>query len=137
VRVVAFGYLFLIYAYVQPVGYRHAYPSLADRAAFARSFGGNTAIRLFYGQPHDLLSIGGYCAWRVSGTLTIAAAAFGLLASVRALRTEEDAGRAELVLAGALGAPPPIAPRWRRSAPASPSVGGRAGGVARGRPGAR
>jgi len=103
VRVVAFGYLFLIYAYVQPVGYRHAYPSLADRAAFARSFGGNTAIRLFYGQPHDLLSIGGYCAWRVSGTLTIAAAAFGLLASVRALRTEEDAGRAELVLAGALG----------------------------------
>jgi polyether ionophore transport system permease protein len=35
--------------------------------------------------------------------LAIAAAAFGLLAAVRALRTEEDAGRTELVLAAVVG----------------------------------
>lgn len=103
VRTVSYAYLFAIYAYVQAVGYRHAYPTLADRLGFARSFGGNTAIRLFYGEPHDLLTVSGYCAWRVGGTLAILAAIFGLLAAVRALRTEEDAGRMELVLAGAVG----------------------------------
>ena len=103
VRTIAYGYLFAIYGYIQAVGYRHAYPTLADRLGFARSFAGNTAIRLFYGEPHDLLTVSGYCAWRVGGTLAILAAIFGLLAAVRALRTEEDAGRMELVLAGAVG----------------------------------
>ncbi|HEY4809829.1 MAG TPA: ABC transporter permease subunit, partial [Solirubrobacteraceae bacterium] len=103
VRTIAYGYLFAIYAYIQAVGYRHAYPTLADRLGFVRGFAGNTAIRLFYGEPHDLLTVSGYCAWRVGGTLAILAAIFGLLAAVRALRTEEDAGRMELVLAGAVG----------------------------------
>jgi ABC-2 type transport system permease protein len=102
-RTVAFGYLFAIYAYVQPVGYRHAYPTLSDRLGFAHSFAGNDALRLFYGYPYGLLTVEGYCAWRVGGTLSILAAVFGLLAAVRALRTEEDTGRMELVLAGPVG----------------------------------
>jgi ABC-2 type transport system permease protein len=102
VRTISYAYLFAIYAYVQAVGYRHAYPTLADRLGFVRSFAGNTAIRLFYGEPHDLLTVSGYCAWRVGGTLTILTAVFGLLAAVRALRSEEDGGRMELVLAGAV-----------------------------------
>ena len=103
VRTIAFAYLFAFYAYIQPAGYRHTYPTLADRLSFARSFGPNKALRLFYGEPHDLLSVSGYTAWRVGGTLAIFAAVFGLLAAVRALRTEEDAGRMELVLAGIVG----------------------------------
>jgi ABC-2 type transport system permease protein len=103
VRMVAFAYLFGLYAYVQPVGYRHAYPTVADRIGFSRSFSENKAIRLFYGLPHDLLTVSGYAAWRVGGTLAILAAVFGLLAAVRALRTEEDTGRMELVLAGDVG----------------------------------
>ncbi len=99
-RTLSFGSLFLIYAYIQPVGYRHTYATAADRLGFARSFGGNTAIRLFYGEPHDLLSTGGYTAWRVGGVSAILAALWGLLAAVRALRAEEDAGRTELVLSG-------------------------------------
>ena len=99
-RTLSFASLFLIYAYVQPVGYRHTYATAADRLGFARSFGGNTAIRLFYGEPHDLLSTGGYTAWRVGGVAAILAALWGLLAAVRALRAEEDAGRTEVVLAG-------------------------------------
>jgi len=100
VRTIAFGYLFAAIAYIQPVTYRHAYPTLPSRLAFAHSFAGNQAIRLFYGVPHNLLTVSGYTAWRVGGTLAIFAAVFGLLAAVRALRTEEDSGRMELVLAG-------------------------------------
>src|SRR5208283_4886085 len=70
---------------------------------FAHSFAGNDALRLFYGYPYSPLSVSGYSAWRVGGTLAIVAAIFGLLAAVRALRTEEDTGRMELVLAGPVG----------------------------------
>src|SRR5262249_17941244 len=102
-RTIAFGCLFALYAYIQPTGYRSAYPTLHDRLAFAHSFANNDALRLFYGYPYDPLTVAGYSAWRVGGTLAIAAAAFGLLAAVRALRAEEEAGRTELVLAGILG----------------------------------
>lgn len=99
-RTIAFAYLFGIYAYVQPVGYRHAYPTLAARQVFSHSFASNAALRLFYGYPYDVATVDGYCAWRVGGTLAILAGVFGVLAAVRALRTEEDTGRTELLLAG-------------------------------------
>jgi ABC-2 type transport system permease protein len=103
VRTAAFASLFAVIAYIQPIGYGQAYPRLVDRIAFASSFGNNMAVRLLYGQPRDLLTIGGYSAWRVGGTLAIFAAAWGLLGAVRALRAEEETGRMELVLAGILG----------------------------------
>jgi ABC-2 type transport system permease protein len=103
VRTIAYAYLFAGIAYAQVLAYRDAYPSLASRLAFARSFFDNKAVRLFYGEPHDLLTVDGYAAWRVGGTLAIFASIFGLLAAVRALRTEEDTGRLELVLAGVVG----------------------------------
>lgn len=100
VRTIGFVYLFALIAYIQPVGYRTAYPTRASRIAFAHAFAHDKAVVLFYGKAYNLLTIGGYCAWRVGGTLAIFAAVFGILAAVRALRTEEDSGRAELVLAG-------------------------------------
>ena len=45
-RTVAFAYLFAVYAYIQPVGYRHTYPTGANRRAFADSFAGNPGLRL-------------------------------------------------------------------------------------------
>ncbi len=103
VRTIAFAYLFAAVAYIQPVAYRHTYATRSSRLQFAAGFGGNSAVRLFYGEPRDLLTTGGYTAWRVGGTLAIFAAVFGLLAAVRALRAEEEAGRTELVLAGVVG----------------------------------
>ncbi|MGO9489249.1 MAG: ABC transporter permease [Solirubrobacteraceae bacterium] len=103
IRTIGFAYLFAAYAYIQPVGYRHAYPTVAQRLDFAHSLAGNDALRFFYGYPYAPVTVAGYSAWRVGGTLAIVAAAYGLLAAVRALRTEEDAGRTELVLAGILG----------------------------------
>ena len=102
-RSVAFAYVFVVYAYLQPAGYHSAYPTVAERAAFAHAFAGNAALRLFYGYPFDVLTVRGYSAWRVGGSLALVAAVFGVLAAVRALRTEEESGRAELVLAGAVG----------------------------------
>lgn len=101
-RTLSFAWLFFVYAWVQAAGYRAAYPTLASRQDFVRSFAGNDALRLFYGYPYNPVSVGGYCAWRVGGTLAIAAGAFGLLGAVRALRAEEEAGRLELILAGPL-----------------------------------
>ena len=100
VRTITFAYAFAIYAYIQPAGFKHTYPTLADRIAFAHSFAGNAAIRLFYGYPYDPVTVGGYSAWRVGGTLAIVAAVFGVLAAVRSLRAEEESGRMELILAG-------------------------------------
>ncbi len=103
VRTIAFVYVFALYSYIQPFGYRHAYPSAVSRLAFAHGFANNKGLRLFYGEPYDVQTVTGYTAWRVGGTLAIAAAIFGLLAAVRALRAEEETGRSELVLAGAIG----------------------------------
>ena len=102
-RTISFAYLFAAYSYLQPTGYRRAYSTLQERLGFAHSFATNKGLRLFYGEPHAVQNVTGYSAWRVGGTLAIAAAAFGLFATVRALRAEEEAGRAELVLAGAIG----------------------------------
>jgi ABC-2 type transport system permease protein len=102
-RTIAFAYLFIAVSYLQPVAYRHTYATLAERVRFAHSFANNKAVVLFYGKAYDLLTVGGYSAWRVGGTLAIFAAVFGMLAAVRALRAEEDAGRAELVLASTVG----------------------------------
>ncbi len=102
VRMLSFALLFAGIAVAHSAGYRNTYPTLADRLQFAQSFGDNKAARLFYGTPHQLETIGGYTAWRAGGVLSLFAAFFGLLAAVRALRGEEDAGRQELVAAGAI-----------------------------------
>jgi ABC-2 type transport system permease protein len=94
--------LFFVSAVTQATAYREGYPTLADRLDFARSVGENDAARLLYGAPRDLLSVSGYVSWRVGGSLVIFAAIWGLLGAVRAMRAEEDAGRAELVLTGVI-----------------------------------
>lgn len=97
-RTFSFAALFFVAALMQAAAYGKAYPTLADKQAFAASFGNNAGIRIFYGVPHDLLTTGGYVAWRVGGTMALFLAVWGLLAGARA-RAEEDSGRAELVLA--------------------------------------
>jgi polyether ionophore transport system permease protein len=98
-RTITFALLFLWGAAAQGLAYPKAYPTVADRLKLAHSFGDNQAVRLLYGVPHDLLTVGGYMSWRL-GALTIFAALFGVLAAVRALRAEEEAGRQDLVFSG-------------------------------------
>jgi ABC-2 type transport system permease protein len=105
VRTIAFGYLFAAVGYINPSTYASAYPTLASRLGFAHGFANNKAVVLFYGKAYDLLTAGGFAAWRTGGTLALFAAVFGLFAAVRAMRTEEDTGRAEIVLAAVVSRP--------------------------------
>ena len=98
----SFALFFALYAYANAVGYRHTYPTQHDRVEFARTFGANKTVQLFYGVPHDLLTVGGYTAWRAGGFGAVVAALWALVAIVRATRGEEDAGRQEIVLAGVI-----------------------------------
>jgi ABC-2 type transport system permease protein len=102
VRTISFSLFFLVSALTQATAYREGYPTLAERLRFARTVGENDGARLLYGTPHELLTVGGYVSWRVGGTLAVFAGLFGLLGAVRAQRAEEDAGRADLLVAGAV-----------------------------------
>jgi ABC-2 type transport system permease protein len=103
VRTLSFGLFFALVALADAVGYRHTYPTLAERLDFARTFGTNKTVQLFYGAPHELVTVGGYTAWRFGGIVAVFAAFWALLATVRATRGEEEAGRQELVLAAPVG----------------------------------
>ena len=102
-RTIAFAFLFAAVGYINPVTYASAYPTLSSRLPLVEGFAGNKAVVLFYGKAYDVLTAGGYSAWRTGGTLALLAAVFGVFAAVRAMRTEEDSGRAEIVLAGVVG----------------------------------
>ena len=101
-RTLAFAVLSALYAVGQVQAYAHSYSDVHDRMQLVATFGANKAIRLLYGIPYDLLTNGGYAAWRIGGLLTIVLSAWGMLAAIAALRGEEDAGRAEVILAGAV-----------------------------------
>ena len=103
VRLCVIGLIAALYTLANVVGYRQAYPSHAAREQFARAFSDNIALRLFYGVPHDLASVGGFFEFRAMGMLAILASGWAVFAAVRALRAEEDAGCYELILAGAIG----------------------------------
>jgi ABC-2 type transport system permease protein len=103
-RTLTFALIFFGYALAQGVGYTRTFPTQADRENFAR-LGENPALRLFYGTPHHLDTLGGYASYRVAGIASLVAAFLGLLAAVRALRSEEESGRQELVLAGTISRP--------------------------------
>jgi ABC-2 type transport system permease protein len=83
-------------------GYVQAYPTQAERVLIARQIGGNPGFQALYGQAHRLETIGGFSAWRIGGLMTVFFGIWGLLASTRMLRGEEDAGHAELLLSTAI-----------------------------------
>lgn len=101
-RALSFSVLFFAVVWSNVTGYRSTYPRIEDRLRFVASFADNKAARMLYGAGHDLATIGGYTAWRAGGLLALFAGLFGILGAARAMRGEEDAGRSELVLAGAL-----------------------------------
>jgi ABC-2 type transport system permease protein len=94
------GLIMVLNAAGNVIGYRDTYPDEASRQQFAAAFQGNLALRLFYGVPRDLASVGGYVEFRVVGIMAVLAAAWAVFAAARALRGEEDARRLELVLCG-------------------------------------
>lgn len=95
----AWGAVFGTVVASSALGYRSAYPSAADRAALARSLGGNVGLRAMFGAPRQLDGIAGFTAWRSLTLLGVLGAVWSLLATTRLLRGEEEGGRWELLVA--------------------------------------
>jgi len=96
--------LYVIVAAVAGTAYtfRKLYPTAAGRAALAAAGGGNPALRFLYGRL-DGDSIGSLTTWRYGIWAGLFAALMTIMVVVRHTRTDEEAGRLELVGSEAVG----------------------------------
>src|SRR5690606_33231597 len=79
------------------------YPTRADRERAAETFSRDPAIAAIGGQPRNLQTLGGLVAAEVGVTYSTFVGLMSLLLVGRYTRGEEEAGRAELILAGSVG----------------------------------
>jgi ABC-2 type transport system permease protein len=94
------GLVFGISTASSAVSYTTIYKTQAQRDALATAYGSNKATSALCGPAPALQSVAGFTVFKVSMTLAIPGAVWGLLASTRLLRGEEGSGRWDLILAG-------------------------------------
>jgi ABC-2 type transport system permease protein len=82
--------------------FKKLYPTAAGRAALASTGGGNPALRFLYGRI-DGDSIGSLTTWRYGIWAGIFAALMTIFVVIRHTRSDEEAGRLELVGSAAVG----------------------------------
>ncbi len=95
------GLAFGIYTAATASSYSTIYRTPAERHALAAAFGTNRTTIALFGPAPQLQTVHGFTVFKISLTLTVIGAIWGLLTSTRLLRGEEDAGRWELLVAGA------------------------------------
>lgn len=93
------------YLALEVASYSLAYPDGVPATQFAM-FEDNPAIRMLQGVPSALDTAGGFALWDCGWIVALIASVWALLTTSRLLRGEEDAQRADLVLAG------PVRPAW-------------------------
>ena len=94
------GYVFGALIASSAVSYTRIYQTQAARDALAAAYGANKATSALFGPAPQLQTVAGFIAFKISMTLMLLGAVWGLLTSTRLLRGEEDGGRWELLLAG-------------------------------------
>jgi ABC-2 type transport system permease protein len=96
--------LYVIVAAVAGTAYtfKKLYPAAAGRAALAAAGGSNPALRFLYGRL-DGDSIGSLTTWRYGIWAGLFAALMTIMVVIRHTRTDEEAGRLELVGSEAVG----------------------------------
>jgi len=97
---VLWGYIFGIAVASSAVSYTTIYKTQAQRDSLAAAYGSNKATSALFGPAPQLQTVAGFTVFKISMTLMILGAVWGLLTSTRLLRGEEDNGRWELLLAG-------------------------------------
>ncbi|MGD0604043.1 MAG: ABC transporter permease subunit [Streptosporangiaceae bacterium] len=97
---VIWGYIFGVSIASSAVSYPRLYKTKAQRDALAATFGSDKATSALFGPAPQLQTVAGFTAFKISMTLMLLGAVWGLLTSTRLLRGEEDNGRWELLLAG-------------------------------------
>jgi ABC-2 type transport system permease protein len=116
---VIWGYIFGVAIASSAVSYARIYKTPAQREALAAAYGANKATSALFGPAPQLQTVAGFTVFKISMTLMILGAVWGLLTSTRLLRGEEDNGRWELLLAG----------QTTRSGAAAQALGGLGAGV--------
>ena len=82
------------------VSYTKIYKTAASRDALAATYGHSQAMSALFGPAPNLQTVTGFTDFKVTMTLMILGAVWGLLTSTRLLRGEEDRGRWDLLVAG-------------------------------------
>ena len=94
------GLIFGISIASSEISYAQLYTTSTQRDALAAAYGSNQATRALFGPAPQLQTIGGFTAFKISMTLMVLGAIWGILTSTRLLRGEEDANRWDLLLVG-------------------------------------
>ncbi len=89
--------------------YRGLYKTVASRLEFAAGVRSNGSTLALYGHVYAPTTVGGLTAWRFAGIGATLASVLSVLLVVRHTRADEEAGRLELVSAGAVGRGAPLA----------------------------
>jgi ABC-2 type transport system permease protein len=87
--------------------FKKLYPTAAGRAALAATGEGNPALRFLYGRLYGS-SIGSLTTWRYGIWAGIFAALVAIFVVIRHTRTDEEAGRLELVGSAVVGRDAPL-----------------------------
>ncbi len=116
---VIWGYIFGVAIASSAVSYTRIYQTRAQRDALAAAYRSDQATSALFGPASQLQTVAGFTVFKISMTLMLLGAVWGLLTSTRLLRGEEEAGRGELLLAG------PVT----RAGAAVQALGGLAAGV--------
>ena len=82
--------------------FKKLYPTAAGRAALAATGEGNAALRFLYGRL-DGTSLGALTTWRYGVWAGVFAALMTIFVVIRHTRTDEEAGRLELIGSAAVG----------------------------------
>jgi ABC-2 type transport system permease protein len=83
------------------ITYANSYPDHATRVHLAATTGRDRGLAMLLGPVSAIDTVGGYTVYKGFVFLTAIGGIWGLLMATRLLRGEEDAGRWQLVLAGA------------------------------------
>ena len=97
---VIWGYIFGASIASSAISYTSLYKTSAQRHALAATYGSDKAVSALFGPAPHLDTVAGFTAFKISMTLIVLGAVWGLLTSTRLLRGEEESGRWELLLAG-------------------------------------
>lgn len=97
---VLWGYIFGGAIAWSEITYSRIYKTAAQRDALAATYGTSKAMSALFGPAPQLQTVSGFTVFKLSMTLMILGAVWGLLTSTRLLRGEEDSGRWDLLLCG-------------------------------------
>ena len=103
IMIVSWVYVLAAFAYVSVVSTKKLYSTAASLRAFAEGAGADRVTRAIYGPAGDLHTLGGLATWKLSVFGVVGVAVMSMFIVLRHTRGDEDAGRLELVGAGAVG----------------------------------